>query len=194
LADEPIEQTCEFGSEQRAAFALIGTIPLPSPFPASARISIGIMPKPEKHGADPTPRFFLKLVEHVGNKKVVTRLVSLKDVRAVRFRSGTGTSNDPWVWALMTCEDLFEDLEKARKRLNSISGDPGSASARLSYEQHLPYGADGVVYVPETAPVLVRTEFGVPAAEAYESARLFQLRGERGCCPSGEPPVDQSFP
>ncbi|MEJ7636927.1 MAG: hypothetical protein WKF75_02790 [Singulisphaera sp.] len=174
--------TCDFGGEQRAAFALSGTIGLPSPSPAAARIYIGIMPKSES--GDAAPRFFLKLVERIGFKLIVTRFVELDDVRAVRIRSGTGEAGDPWTWSFQTAEALHGEIQAAKVALEAAARD-GAA-----YELPFSAGHEGVVYVPETAPVLVRTEYGVPAAEAAEAAHLAR-RPPCPCCAIG-PSHDES--
>lgn len=179
--------TCDFGSEQRAAFALSGTIGLPSPFPAAARIFIGIMPQSESGDPGAAPRFILKLVERIGFKLIVTRFVELDDVRAMRIRSGTGKAEDPWTWTFQTAEALHERIQAAKVALR------GAAKDGAAYE--LPFAAEnvGIVYIPESSPVLVRTEYGVPAAEAAESARL-ALHEPDDCCENAKPPrTDDKF-
>ena len=61
MADQPTPNpTSEFAPEQKTAFALAGTVALPSPFPASGLIYLGIMPRPYKSDEDDTvdDRFF----------------------------------------------------------------------------------------------------------------------------------------
>ena len=45
-----------------------------------------------------------------------------------------------------------------------------------------PAKQEGVVYVPETAPVLVRAEYGVLAAEAAECGCYMGPLSGRACC------------
>ncbi len=76
LAQQPY-QTFEFGNEQKIALALTGTITIPSPCPASARIFIGIMPRLNAASAE---RYFLKIVEVIADKYITTRFVNVKDI------------------------------------------------------------------------------------------------------------------
>jgi hypothetical protein len=191
----------EFRTEQSIAHALAGTVALPSPFPASARIYVGIRPGHNPAGAG---RYYLKLVEAVSDKLVVTRLVSLEDARAVRFRPESGRPADLWDWTLYTADDLHDELEYAKAALSqAAAAQPGAHELPLVPEKG-PKGPDatppdragqpptagkpagaarqpqGIVYVPESAPVLVRVEYGVVAAEAATVYPPILLHGR--CC------------
>ena len=194
MAHAPVTPTTEFGPDQRAALSLAGTIALPSPFPATARITIGVMPRTNTPGADPTPRFFLKLVEHLRDNYIVTRLASLKDLRAIRFRSAPTQPGQPWHWTLKTREDLFTDLDDARKLLESQAEEASRAGLPFSYETDLDSGAYGILYVPETAQILVRVEFGLLASEAAQAAAMTPDKTRTPCCPGILPSIVDGLP
>ncbi len=63
-----------------------------------------------------------------------------------------------------------------------------ASKTRTAYEFLLFPELKGIVYVPETAPILVRTEYGLPAAEAfvYNGSNHMRLRGR--CCTIATPP------
>ena len=130
----------------------------------------------------------------------MTRLVDLKDVRAVRVRPKSGRVYDPEAWVLWTAEELRVLLNAGKKALMAAADNIPSAYEvviSLPKEKHGQGTAtksdytekvqekdggipvlEGVVYIPETAPVLVRTEQAMHAAEAAESAR-FSFRASR---------------
>ena len=191
LADPTVTPSLEFGPEQRAAFAISGAIALPSPFPASARITMGIMPRSTTPGADAdaASQFFLKLVERLRDNDIVTRLVSLKDLRAIRFLSAPAQPGYPWAWTLKTREDLFTDLNTARKSLESALDSAGSPGPSFSFEVDLDSGTQGILYVPEASQILVRLEFGLLAAEAAQIASLVKRTRGVVCCHEDVPPI-----
>jgi hypothetical protein len=77
--------------------------------------------------------------------------------------------------------DLHEELEDAKETLKQAA-----CEHRGAYEFRLFFDRQGVVYVPETAPVLVRKEYGVVAAEASESGCFTRTAPIMHCC--AEPP------
>jgi hypothetical protein len=172
LAKQKSIQTTEFTDEHKATLALAGTVAMPSPFPASARMFVGIKPNPPAD--DP---HYLKIVERVGDKHTVTRLLSLKDLRAVRLRpSDSEAYDDVREWELKTREQLQAELATAT---SGLPAKPATAHEVPLFDEA---EQEGVVYVPETAPVLVRTEFGVLAGEAADVGRYFGPFGGRICC------------
>lgn len=194
-------RTCEFDREQRAALALAGTVALPSPFPASARIFIGIMPR---HVQAVERRFYLKIVETIGAKYKVTRLVDLAYLRAVRVRPESGRYHNLSDWTVLTIEDLHGNLDDAKEALNLAVAEEATTSYEVPlFPEVLEEAPDepgqgeveapaqgavveperqGIVYVPETAPVLVRTEYAVTAVEAAEAIDHIRSLKGNGCC------------
>ena len=177
---EPFLPTVEFSPKQKAAFALAATVALPSPFPASGRIIIGIMPRP----AESVPeRFYVKTVESKSDKHIITQLVNLDDLRAVRLHPESGPYANLSEWTLLTREDLNDVIELAKQDLMGAVGTSRRGFEFLLFAERMadrdgegrkhsgdgaPPERKGVIYVPETAPVLVRAEFGVAAAEAAD--------------------------
>jgi hypothetical protein len=184
LAQQPY-QTFEFGNEQKVALALTGTVAIPSPFPAAARIFIGIMPRLNAASAE---RYFLKIVEVIADKHIATWFVNVEDIRAVRLRPESGQYQELREWTLRTAEDLHEELEDAKRSLKQAASHPMTA-----YEFLLFPDLEGVVYIPETAPVLVRTEYGLPAAEAFEYHCSNRMRLKGRCCTTAPPVVDEAW-
>jgi hypothetical protein len=199
VPDQP-KPTSEFAAEQMIAHALAGTVMLPAPFPASARIYIGIKPRKTAASAE---RFYLKIVEVVSDKYVATRLVNLDDFRAVRLRPQPGGFAELKNWTLKTADDLHAELELAKTTLREAATDLGAHELSLfpAGQAKAPDGkrskqaddadragqsagaaadTEGVIHVPETAPVLVRVEYGVVAVEAVVCAPVSFLGGR--CC------------
>jgi hypothetical protein len=164
--------TTEFTDEHKATLALAGTVALPSPFPASARIFVGIMP-----ASAAGDQHYLKIVEKIGDKHTVTRLMNLDYLRAVRLRPASGSYNDAREWELKTAEELQAELATAKSKLPAK---PATAhEVPLFPAQQV---QEGVVYVPESAPVLVRAEYGVLAGEAADFGGYLGPLGGRACC------------
>jgi hypothetical protein len=181
-----------YGDAQIAALTLAGTVALPTPFPASARISIVMSPELSEDGISTEQRFSLKLVEVIGDKLIVTRFVSLENVRAIRFCSGSNTKDDPWIWQLKISKELSVDFNSTKEELKAHSETFTSAGTKFSFEHALGSGTRGTVYVPETAPVLVRTEVAVVAAQAVDIANPAAIRI---CpCPETHPIYPSSSP
>jgi hypothetical protein len=191
--------TSEFTCENKAAQALAGTVALPSPFPASGRIFIGIKPRLDETIPE---QYYVKIVETINDKFIVTRLVNLEDFRAVRLRPESGRYDNMREWTLKTAEDMHKELEEAKYQLKEAAGGSFSGFELLLFPERKEQGYDaglkhrdvarterqGVVYVPETAPVLVRTEQGLPAAEAVESVRFKPFKSVgMGCCMEPSP-------
>ena len=181
-----------YGDAQIAALTLAGTVAMPTPFPASAQISMVMSPEPSEDGISTEQRFSLKLVEVIGDKLIVTRFVSLENVRAIRFCSGSNTMDDPWRWKLKISKELSVDLRTTMEELKAHSQSFASAGTKLSFEHVLESGLRGIVYVPETAPVLVRTEVAVVAAQAVDIAHPVAMRVCH--CPETHPIYPSSNP
>jgi hypothetical protein len=112
--------------------------------------------KPEDHVS-----YILKLVQAVSEKLLVTRFVNPDDVRSVRVAGCAADTADPNGWELMDGADLRAELRK-------IDWGDAVKDGRGSHELEL--YATAVLYVPESVQVLVRLEFGLPAALSVENA------------------------
>jgi hypothetical protein len=142
----------EFQREQRVAFALAGTVALPSPFPAAARVLLGIYPVTTPRGD-----LYLKLIHVASETSLVTRIIWLEDVRGIRVppKDETGELLGLHGWPLLLPGEVREAAEETK------------AKAKPSDELELYRRA--IIYVPEAAPVVTRFEFGMTAAESSEA-------------------------
>ena len=68
----------DFHPGHQAAIKLAGTVALPSPFPAFGSLHIVVAPE------DGDYETYLRIVQHVTGKRIITRFVRLADVRAIR--------------------------------------------------------------------------------------------------------------
>jgi hypothetical protein len=169
LASEPVP-TSDFGEDQQQAFDLAGTIALPSPFPAFGRLAVVRVARPKRAASQKSAQgkksednatYILKLVQAVSEKLLVTRFVSPGDVRSLRVVIGAENTSDTTCWELMDGADLRVELLK-------IDWGNTAKDERGSHEVELYSRA--VLYVPESVQVLVRLEFGLPAALSVENA------------------------
>jgi hypothetical protein len=161
----------DFGESQRLALALTGTVALPSPYPASAEVFLGINPFHDDALPMGSPKFFLKGVQRVSAKQVTTRIFSLSALRAVGLPTATGEEYCyPTRRTHLIEGEIAEKIKTAQQHLQA-----SAAATSGSYEVAL--FADAVLYVREATPVLMHivSEFGVTAAESVET-------GFSGCC------------
>jgi hypothetical protein len=156
----------EFGPDQTVAFALAGTVALPSPFPATGRVSIGLFPprgfRPSEKAKEEEfePSFLLKIVQLVNEKHIVTRFVRPKDLRAVRSRPEERPRAELPAWTIQTAAEVSGRIEEKKRILIKDFTKGGPAEDELF--------AEAIVYVPESAPVLHRLDIGMTAAESAE--------------------------
>ena len=68
----------DFHATHQAALKIAGTVALPSPFPACGSLSIVVAPE------DGDYETYLRIVQPVTGKRIITRFVRLADVRALR--------------------------------------------------------------------------------------------------------------
>jgi hypothetical protein len=169
VATQPVP-TSDFGEDQKHAFDLAGTVALPSPFPAFGRLVVvrlaraSVLPSQmlaQDKKPDGNVSYIIKLVQAVSEKLLVTRFVSPDDVRSVRVVRCAADTADPNCWELMDGADLRAELLK-------IDWGDAVKDGRGSHELEL--YATAVLYVPESVQVLVRLEFGLPAALSVENA------------------------
>jgi hypothetical protein len=169
LATEPVP-TSDFGEDQQQAFGLAGTIALPSPFPAFGRLVVVRIARPKAVSSQKSAQVkksednatcILKLVQAVSEKLLVTRFVSPEDVRSVRVVPGGANTADPNSWEL---------LDGAELRAKVLKIDWGNAAKEERGSHEVELFRTAVLYVPESVQVLVRLEFGLPAALSVENA------------------------
>jgi hypothetical protein len=151
---------------------------LPYPPPASGRLFIGInpdfIPPDSKLGLvrAGAPRFFLRLVQVVSPKQVITRIVDLEQLHGVSLPA------DAALREFRTVSGIAADITSAVNKLAAAE-----TKKRGVYEVCL--FEDAVIYVPDSAKVVIRIqyEFGVSAAEAAENVDQLIEFPPRACCP-----------
>lgn len=154
--------------EQEIAFRLAGTVRLPSPAPASGPVSLVVKPRPDGHGPD----LYLKVVHNRNLRAQVCRTISLKDVVAIQSPAfaptngnGNGHANGhgpvrPSATVRVGHEVLaLVEAEVARQKA-ALKGRFASQAGEF------PLFDDAVLYVPESAPVLLSSHAGMTAAES----------------------------
>ncbi len=181
-------RSTDFGPNQRIALALAGTVPVPSPVPASGRVYLGINPQHDESliANAGSPRFFLKVIQKVSAKQVITRIFALAELRAVSLLSTLGEGEGYEARQLQPVEEFHDQLLYAKARLEE-------AATRAEGVYDLLLFHDAVLYVREAAPVLVRIqyEFGVTAAESAENVEIIEKKSKH-CCrlkPTPDPTV-----
>jgi hypothetical protein len=149
------------------SIALAGTIAVPSPFPALGRIEIsthGVSKDEVDSLQDPTSfeavQFFRKvhveIVHEVNPRLTITRVVRLCDIAAAFLpadSSHVSLSHGQWY--------LSAELESLVLERLSESNSP-------EFPALVPLLFEAIVYLPETAKVLLRVETGMTAAESVE--------------------------
>jgi hypothetical protein len=175
MAVEPIP-SLEFGSHHLLGMNLVGTVAIPSPFPATAKIFVVRYPVPSaaKPG-EVNHKFFLKIVETINPSHVITRIVDPEQVRAIKWfpkPAAAGAVVEP---AIKTGDQLRAEV--AGLNWSKAGKDPLS-----SYEQPLHPEETAVVYVHETTPVLLRHEQTVPAAVSLAASPAMLA----AACPHGK--------
>ena len=144
----------EFDHDQKVAFALAGTVALPSPFPASGRVSIGIFQQikgQEKRVKEPT--YYLKSVQLITETLIVTRIFSLSDLRAARTYTDTASTDGSAEWTLSTVEEAWGEISNTIKLIKGEN-------------LEVIWKRAAILYVLESTPVLTRVEKGLTAAES----------------------------
>jgi hypothetical protein len=142
---------------QQTAIALAGTVPLPSPFPASGPISVVLIRE------DGDWETYIKIVQVVSLHRIVTRFVRRADIRAIRAPAGPAPHGGPESWPIRKFKHAQAEIDAREQTLRAGAKDPGTPAA-LELDWH----AEAIVYVPEGASVLHRVEVGVTAAVSAE--------------------------
>jgi hypothetical protein len=158
--------------EQRVALTLAGTVALPSPFPClgelrlSTDIPQGYKATPADLTATAANPVFLSTTHRISPKLRITRFVNLEDVSAVFLPDcPSAVSLNAGTW-LLPAEVRAETLDRLNRRPTRTRKDD---AFRLGI---------GIIYVAETANVLMQVEVGMTAAESAEYYP--PLPGEKG--------------
>jgi hypothetical protein len=154
----------DFHPRHQAAIKLAGTVALPSPFPAFGSLSIVVAPE------DGEQETYLRIVQQVSGKRIITRFVRLADVRAIKAPEKPGAEGSPETWQLIGPKDIQRRIAKQEKELRTQASKTGAACE----SEWLPAA---IVYVPEAAPVLHRNDIGVTAAVSAEEVAFSELQG-----------------
>lgn len=85
----------EFGPAVQEAHAKIGTVALPYPPPASGPLYLGINPAYTPDLPSAAPKYFLRLVQTVSPKQVITRIVGLNELRGISLPASSTTEGRP---------------------------------------------------------------------------------------------------
>jgi hypothetical protein len=145
----------EFHSSHHAALTLAGTVPLPSPYPACGPVSVVIALDDKEF------EFFVKIVQVVSDKRIITRFVRPEDVRAIRGHPEGKGGGSPESWPVLGVKKIKAALEKRTRELVAKAEKTGVLDEASWYDS-------AIVYVAESAPVLHRDEVGVTAAVSCE--------------------------
>lgn len=167
---------------------MAGTIPLPSPYPASGKVFlIGVWHPHEMgsngqtHGID----FYLKSVQVISERNTISRTLEIDSVRAVGFHQcseGNGQlhsqNGNGAGWAVVPVHES-KRLADAMQRFHETPHESQQCSSEvLLYE-------NAVLYVREAAPVLHHQELGITAAVSAEAGSMLADMVSpiaKGCC------------
>jgi hypothetical protein len=173
--DARLALSSEFGPEQALTFALTGTVALPSPFPATGRVSILIVQETKARREQHDPKFFLKSVQVVNVQCIVTRSVALDAVRAIGYYSDGEKEAKDGEWTVVPVEQFSQMHATANQAAKNLEKDRGGCL-------EFPLLERAVLYVPESAPVLHRIEFGLTAAVSAGAPVPLTSDDELRCC------------
>jgi hypothetical protein len=166
MENKPVP-SLEFAAEHILGLELVGTVELPSPFPAAGRVFLVRHPGSESAvGETSQPKHFIKVVQRMNDSQTITRFVSPEHVRAVRFRSSKpgGAAEAP----------TLVSGERLRGEIGSVDWGKTAEDQRLSHEIELRPEQVGTVLVPESAPVLLRLEQTMPAALSQDALSILK--------------------
>jgi hypothetical protein len=168
----------EFHSSHHTALLLAGTVPLPSPHPACGLVSLAIARDGEDY------EVFVKILQVVSDRRIITRFVRPDDVRAIRGHpDGRG---GPESWPIHGLKKIKGELEKRAKELLDKARKTGVLD-------EAPWYAAAIVYVAESAPVLHRDEVGVTAAVSCEEVVFAETCCWTGCCRTAVVPSPEAY-
>jgi hypothetical protein len=170
----------DFSQSQQTALLLAGTVALPCPYPSVGSLSVLVVPEAGDF------EVYIKIVQVVSLRRIITRFVRLADVRAVHVLSPDDPSGGPETWPLIGSAAVRRQLETIEKDLIEKARKSNDARA-------FDWLASAIVYVPESAPILHRDEIGVTAAVSAEDVAF---NAWKPTCPHPNlelPPVEAKF-
>jgi hypothetical protein len=155
------------GDHHLRSIALAGTVAVPSPFPALGRIDVSTygITKDEVDCLEAPRSFeaveffrkvFVEIAHEVNPRLTITRVVKLCDIAAVFLPADTSPvslSQGQWYLSAELEALVLEKLSE----LNTPD-----------FPALIPLLCESIVYLPETAKVLLRVETGMTAAESVE--------------------------
>lgn len=145
---------------------LAGTVALPSPYPASGRLSVGIHLL-----KDAEPEVYLELSQFVDLHRTIVRIILFRELRAAQVWDGPAAASDT---PILSARELAPRvLEVAEELAKSPDGACRSDAGFLF--RH------AILYVPEAAPVLQIVRMGLTAAQSAEDYGASGTWGH-GCC------------
>jgi hypothetical protein len=156
---------------QHEAAALVGTVTLPSPYPASGTASFVLT----DWGGDAV--IYVKIAQVVNKKRIITRFVKPEDIVAIRVEPEHDEDEepDPETWPLLSPAKTRKEMAAREKAIIAHA-----TTAGVTYLEE-PWHAAAILHVREAAPVLHRYEAGVTAAVSAESPDMFASAGIP-CC------------
>jgi hypothetical protein len=178
MAEEPASNctpSLDLGAEQLFALQLVGTVALPSPFPATGRIFVVRNPLPPQKKDKPPRKFHIKIVQTINDSCIITRFVDCNAVSLIRFQPASNVKSSIKDES-PTAGTFSLDQEGVQKMVSDQQWNV--IDERASHEIEPFPKHTGVVLVPETQPVLLRYEISVPAATSLE-----QLMSRGAACP-----------
>jgi hypothetical protein len=156
----------EFQPCHHTALHLAGTVSLPSPYPASGPVSVVVARD------DGDLEVFVKILQVVGDKRIITRFIRPDDIRAVRGNPDGQPGGGLESWPILGIKKIKGKLDKLTKELLEKAEKTGILGEAVWYPS-------AIVYVPESAPVIHRDEAGVTAAVSAEEV---WFGASRTCC------------
>jgi hypothetical protein len=153
----------DFNTAQRTALCRAGAVALPAAFPAYGQVSLRLT------WNDGQIIFYVKIVQVVTSRRIVTWFVHLGDIRAIQVVDKKDGKSCPG--SIMLPAEFKEHIAQKAKQLESEHKGKGIELEDRLYER-------AIVYVPEHAPVLHRLECGVTAAVSVEGHGF----SSPGCC------------
>src|SRR5579875_2956433 len=157
----------EFHPCHHTALRLAGTVPLPSPYPACGSVSVVVARD------DGELEVFVKILQIVGDKRIITRFIRPDDIRAVRSNPHGEAGGGPESWPVRGIKRIKGELDKLARELLEKAEKTGILGEAAWFPA-------AIVYVPESAPVIHRNEVGVTAAVSAEEVGFSD--GWSGCC------------